>query len=163
MLNVTSIQFLVRRAHAATQKSQQDRQPRISLVLSPGVKLAPQCIARCHQRTQPANVPEWQPYNVNHEVQVMDPFVAREQRYRSSHNRLLYSLSARTGVPLQCPGCRRPPRGVDSWEPYASACSIPAMNQAGLLPSSHLYSQHVVSGHQGLDCLPWDVAVILNY
>ena len=52
-------------------------------------------------------------------------------------DRLLYSLSARTGVPLQCPGCRRPPRGVDSWEPYASACSIPAMNQAGLLPTSH--------------------------
>ena len=51
--------------------------------------------------------------------------------------RLLYSLSARTGVPLQCPGCRRPPRGVDSWEPYASACSISAMNQAGLLPTSH--------------------------
>ena len=75
-------------------------------------------------------------YDVTHEVQVMDPFVARERRYRSSHNRLLYSLSARTGVPLQCPGCRRPPRGVDSWEPYASACSIPAMNQAGLLPTS---------------------------
>ena len=163
MLSVTSIQFLVRRAHAATQKSQQDRQHRIGLVLSPGVKLASQCLARCDQRTQPANVPEWQPYNVTHEVQVMDPFVARERRYRSSHNRLLYSLSARTGVPLQCPGCRRPPRGVDSWEPYVSACSIPAMNQAGLLPTSHLYSQHVVSGHQGLDCLPWDVAVILNY
>ena len=52
-------------------------------------------------------------------------------------DRLLYSWGARTGVPLQCPGCRRPPRGVDSWEPYASACSIPAMNQAGLLPTSH--------------------------
>ena len=95
-----------------------------------------QCLARCDQRTQPANVPEWQHYNVTHEVQVMDPFVARERRYRSSPNRLLYSLSARTGVPLQCPGCRRPPRGVDSWEPYASACSISAMNQAGLLPTS---------------------------
>ena len=109
-------------------------------MLSPGVKLAPpsnECLARCDQRTQPANVPEWQHYNVTHEVQVMDPFVARERRYRSSPNRLLYSLSARTGVPLQCPGCRRPPRGVDSWEPYASACSIPAMNQAGLLPTSH--------------------------
>ena len=55
-------------------------------------------------------------------------------------NRLLYSLSARTGVPLQCPGYRRPPRGVDSWEPYASACSIPAMNQAGLLPTSHSWT-----------------------
>ena len=34
-------------------------------------------------------------------------------------------------------GADAPPRGIDSWEPYASACSIPAMNQAGLLPTSH--------------------------
>ena len=61
-----------------------------------------QCLARCDQRTQPANVPEWQHYNVTHEVQVMDPFVARERRYRSSPNRLLYSLSARTGVTATC-------------------------------------------------------------
>ena len=93
MMSVTSIRFLVRRAHVATQKSQEDSQHRIGLVLSPGVKLAPQCLARCDQRTQTANVPEWQPYNVTHEVQVMDPFVARERRYRSSPNRLLYSLS----------------------------------------------------------------------
>ena len=149
-MSVTSIRFLVGRAHAVAQKSQ-DSPPRICFVLSPvvklaplspGIKLAPRCLTRCDQRTQPANVPEWETYNVTHKVQVMDPFVAREQRYRSSHNRPLYSLSARTGVLLQCPGCWRPLRGVDNWEPYASACSIQAMNQARLPPTTQTWQWH---------------------
>ena len=56
MMSVTSIRFLVRRAHAATQKSQQDSLPRIGLVLSPGVKLAPQSNA-LHDATNVLNLP----------------------------------------------------------------------------------------------------------